>query len=390
MTAVSGAFLSGFRRELAFLRLSFWDRALLGWIPLVLLAVVSIELSSGVLRDLPIAVVDTDGTSISRELTRRLDAAPGISVAAQPEDLATAERLVRMRKVYAIVLIPPEASRDVLRGETGKITVLYNASYSTASGAAMREVNAVVQSYAAVLAARETAVIAGVGKVRPPPIAAQTTVLFNPQGSYELQLVGLVHPALLHLFFMVVVVSAMGRELRDGTIGGWLTGPPGTAMAQIAGKLTPYFIVFMLWAVAVTAYLSAMRGWPIAGSLTLILAGYAAMYLAYIGVALLLVGLTYSMAQSLSLAGLYAGASFAFAGAIFPVESASAFARFWSNILPYTAFANLWSEQYVMGTSALVSLRQIVFMLIFFVVGAAIGLPRYIRSARQPALWGKR
>lgn len=390
MTAVSGAFLSGFRRELAFLRLSFWDRALLGWIPLALLAVVSIELSSGVLRDLPIAVVDTDGTSISRELTRRLDAAPGVAVAAQPEDLATAERLVRMRKVYAIVLIPPEASRDVLRGETGKITVLYNASYSTASGAAMREVNAVVQSYAAVLAARETAVIAGVGKVRPPPIAAQTTVLFNPQGSYELQLVGLVHPALLHLFFMVVVVSAMGRELRDGTIGGWLTGPPGTAMAQIAGKLTPYFIVFMLWAVAVTAYLSAMRGWPIAGSLTLILAGYAAMYLAYIGVALLLVGLTYSMAQSLSLAGLYAGASFAFAGAIFPVESASAFARFWSNILPYTAFANLWSEQYVMGTSALVSLRQIVFMLIFLVVGAAIGLPRYIRSARQPELWGKR
>jgi ABC-2 type transport system permease protein len=385
-----GAFLSSLRRELAFLASSFWDRAMLGLIPLVLLAVVSIELADGVLRDLPIAVVDQDGGSIARELTRRLDAAPGLSVAALPANMATAERLVRMREIYAVVLIPREASRSVMRGETGSIMAFYNASYSTASGAAMREIGATVQAYAGQLAVREAAALAGPARVRAPPVGAQSAVLFNPQGSYELQLVGLLHPALLHLIFMVAVVSALGRELRDGTIGGWLSTAPAMAAAQVAGKLLPYFLVFMLWSLVVTAYLAGIRGWPIAGSPMLILAGYAGMYLAYAGVSLLLIGLTSSMAQTLSLSGLYAGASFAFAGVIFPIESASAFARIWNAILPYTAFANLWSEQYVMGAPVAVSLRQIGIMLIFLVVGAGIGLPLYARAAGRPRLWGKR
>ncbi|MDA4833444.1 hypothetical protein NY536_18570, partial [Enterobacter hormaechei] len=85
--------------------------------------------------------------------------------------------------------------------------------------------------------------------------------------------------------------------------------------------------------IAAIAYLAGLRGWPIAGSPLLIGAGYAVMYMAYVGVGLLFVGLTLTMSSALSAAGLYAGASFAFAGAVFPVESASGFARVWSALL---------------------------------------------------------
>lgn len=384
------AFIASFRREIAFLASSFWDRAMLGLVPLVLLALVSIEMADGVMRDLPVAVVDADGTAISRELVRRLDTSPDLRVVAQVGDMAAAERLVRERKAYLVVSIPHEASRDVLRGESGKITLFYNASYSTPSSAALRAASDVVQSYAADLYTRQTAVVLGLGKVRAPPVGATTSVLFNPQKSYEVQLVGLLYPAILHLVFMVAVVSALGRELRDGSIGGWLTGPAMADVARVGGKIAPYFVVFVLWGVAATAYLSGVRGWPVAGSPLLLLAGYAAMYLAYAGVAVLFLGLTRSMAQSLSGAGLYAGASFAFAGAIFPMESASAFARVWSALLPYHAFVNLWSEQYVIGTAAAISVWQIGVMLLFLLAGSAIGLPRYIAAARLPRTWGKR
>ncbi|WEK00956.1 MAG: hypothetical protein P0Y59_04475 [Candidatus Sphingomonas phytovorans] len=62
--------------------------------PLLLMAVVAVQLSSGVMRGLPIVVVDEDGTAVSRELTRRLDAAPGLRVArARPADMRAAERI---------------------------------------------------------------------------------------------------------------------------------------------------------------------------------------------------------------------------------------------------------------------------------------------------------
>lgn len=386
----AAAFREGLRREIRFLRSSFWDFALISWIPLMLMAVVAVQLAPGVMRDLPIAVVDEDGGAIARELVRRLDASPGLRVAARPPDMPEAERLVRSRTAYAVVLIPRGTQRAVLRGETAGLTIFYNASYSTPSGAALRDIGDVVQGHAQRLAADQTAAIEP-SKVRPPPIAARTTILFNPQGSYELQLVALLHPALLHLIFMVAVASALGRELRDGTIGAWLGGKPWPeAAAAVAGKVAIYLVVFMGWGVLVTFYLAGLRGWPVLGSPLVLLAGYAAMYLAYVGVTLLATSLTLSMGKALSIAGLYAGASFAFAGAIFPIESASGFARLWSAILPYTAFAKLLAEQWMMGSPAGISVPHILVLLIFLGVGAAVGLPRYIAAAGTPAVWGRR
>ncbi|MES2057170.1 MAG: ABC transporter permease [Pseudomonadota bacterium] len=374
-----------------FLAASFWDLALVTWVPLLLMAAVAIQLSAGVMRDLPIAVVDQDGTTVSRELTRRLDAAPGLHVVAQATDMKEAERIVRSNRAYAVVLIPTDTERSVLRGTTGSIITFYNASYSTASGAALREVGNVVQGYAATLAAEQSTVVVGPGKVRRPPVAARSIVLFNPQGSYELQLVALIHPALLHLIFMVAVSSALGRELRDGTIGAWIGGNSRRrAVLAVMGKLTPYLVIFTGWGLLATGYLAGVRGWPVVGSVLLLLVGYVAMYLAYIGVTLLVVGLTLSMGRALSIAGLYAGASFAFAGAIFPLESASAFARLWSLLLPYSAFAKLLAEQWIMGASVMDSLWQVLVMLAFLIVGAGIGLPRYLAAARRPETWGRR
>lgn len=386
---MAGAYLDSLRREVRFLRSSFWDLSLATWIPLLLMAVVAIQMSAGVMRDLPIAVVDRDGGRVARELAIKLDASPGLRVISLSTDMLAAEDLVRSRRAFAIVLVPEETGFDVLRGDTGRIISFYNASYSTSSGAVLREINAVTQSYAARLSAQQSAAIVGVAKVRPSPISVQSTILFNPQGSYERQLVALLHPALLHLIFMVAIVSSLGRELRDGSIGQWL-GSLRSPVAAVAGKITPYIAIFMVWSTLATGYMAGLRGWPVAGSVVMILAGYLTMYLAYVGVALLAVGLTRSMVQSLSIAGLFAGASFAFAGAIFPLESASAFAQVWSALLPYTYFADLVSEQMVMGSPVSTSLGRVAAMLLFVLPGALIGLPFYMRAARTPAVWGRR
>lgn len=372
------------------MRHSGWDLALITWIPFMLMTVIALQLSGGVMRDLPIAVVDDDGGAISRDLIRRLDGSPGLRVVARLGDMNMAEQRARSRDVYAIVLIPREIERDVLRGMTGSVTVFYNASYSTPSASIVRDVGTVVQTYAEDLAGRQSAAIAGPAKIRRTPITARSTILFNPQASYELQLVALLHPALLHLVFMVAVVGALGRELRDGTIGRWLGSDNSSATSAIAGKLVPYLIVFMTWGLLATGYLAGVRGWAFAGSPLVLLAGYLAMYLAYVGVALLLIGLTRSMGQALSISGLYAGGSFAFAGAIFPLESASPFARVWSELLPYTAFARILAEQWIMGAPAAGSLRTAMTLLVFLAIGSFIGLPRYIASASRPDTWGRR
>lgn len=384
MTRSVAGFRASMARECRFLARSPWDLALLTWLPLLLCGVIAWQLSGGVIRDLPVLLIDQDESALARDLAIRIEAAPGLTLAGQVPDLATAERLVRARHAQAALLVPPDTPQKALRGQA-PVILYFNASYPAAAAAIQREIGAVVDAANARLAVERIAAIAPPGSVRPAPVRAVTTIAWNAPGSQEFQLVSLLHPALLHLLFMLAVVSAFGRELRDGTGGAWAPD-----MAAIAGKAAPYLAAFMGWGLLATLWLAGVRGWPFAGSPVLLMAGYAAMYLAYLGVSLLLLGATRTLSQSLSLTGIYAGASFAFAGAIFPLEQASAFAAVWGNALPYTHFARLLARTWIAEGSTMAVAVPILAMLGIALVTAVPGVRLYLRAARDPACWGRR
>lgn len=384
MTRGMTGFRASMARECRFLARSPWDLALLTWLPLLLCGVIAWQLSGGVIRDLPVLLIDQDESALARDLAIRIEAAPGLTLAGQVPDLAAAEQMVRAKQAQAALLVPPDTAQMALRGQS-PVILYYNASYPAAAAAVQREIGAVVDTANARLAVERIAAIAPPGSVRPAPVRAVTTIAWNAPGSQEFQLVSLLHPALLHLLFMLAVVSAFGRELRDGSIGDWAPD-----VAALAGKAAPYLAAFMGWGLLAAVWLAGVRGWPFAGSPVLLMTGYAAMYLAYLGVSLLLLGVTRTLSQSLSLTGIYAGASFAFAGAIFPLEQASAFAAVWGNALPYTHFARLLARTWIAEGSAVAVALPLVAMLGIALVTAVPGVRLYLKAARDPASWGRR
>jgi len=383
MTGISG-FRASFARECRFLARSPWDLALLTWLPLILCGVIAWQLSAGVVRDLPVLLIAQDDSGIGRDLAIRIEAAPGLTLAGQVPDLAVAEQMIRAKQAHAALLVPPATSQDALRGQA-PVILYFNASYPAAAATIQREIGAVVDAANARFATDRIAAVAPPGSVRAAPVRAVTAIAWNTPASQELQLVSLLHPALLHLLFMLAVVSAFGRELRDGSIAAW-----SPDIAALAGKAAPYLAVFMGWSLLIIAWLAGVRGWDFAGSPWTLLVGYAAMYLAYLGVSVLLLGMTRTLSQSLSLTGLYAGASFAFAGAIFPLEQASVFARAWGNALPYTHFARLLARTWIAEGSGPAVAWPLLAMLGIAIVTAIPGTILYLRAARDPSSWGRR
>ena len=69
------------RREARRLRRSPWDLAMITWVPLLAVALLWWIFSAGVPHGLPIGVQDEDHSTLSRQLTRMLDATPGLHVA---------------------------------------------------------------------------------------------------------------------------------------------------------------------------------------------------------------------------------------------------------------------------------------------------------------------
>jgi ABC-2 type transport system permease protein len=376
-------------REWDFLRGSPWDLALATWVPCACLGIFAWLLSSGVPRGVPIAVVDEDHSAVSRSLTRALDAAPGIRVAAQPADLLHAWSLARRLDVYAVVYIPADASRDGARTGSATILAYYNASHRIAGQTAVSDVSDVVRAVGGQVAATYVAQSRGPRSVGRSPVVAQATVLFNAARSYASFLLSLTLPAVLLFGLALSVTSAFARELRDRSVAAWLASSDGALVPAAIGKALPYLALFFVQGVASVLWVALVPGGGVRGSVVLLVVGQALMYIAYAAIGLMIAGAVRNMATALSFVSLYAGTALAYSGRTFPVNDASTFVRVWNLLLPFTSYLKLQAQQLDMGAPASASLGHVVALVAFIVIPGAIGLRLYGRATRQPGSWGE-
>lgn len=381
LTTGNGGFAASWRRELRTLRGNRADLLLVTVLPLLMLVLMAWMFSPSVMRDVPIAVVDLDHSSDSRLLLRMLDASPGVRVASQPVDLDAARAQLRQLEVYAIVLVPRDLTRQALRGQQGTVFAYYNATYMTTGQSAARDIADAVAAWNARLLRERIALQVGPGKLRAAPIAVQSDILYNPARSYELFLLPLIFPAVLSLVLALAVAGSLGREIRDGTLPGWLGHTPWTALA---GKIAPYVLLFSLYGALGVAYLAWLRGDGIAGSVSLLLLAQPLFYLATATYALFFVGVTRDMGTALSAVGLSIGTALAFSSATFPVIDAPLFTRVWHLLLPLSAYIKLQTQQQFVGAPLAVSLWPLGTLLLMIVVAGGLGGWRLLAFARSP------
>ncbi|HQY39615.1 MAG TPA: ABC transporter permease, partial [Giesbergeria sp.] len=137
------------QREARRLRQSPWDLAMITWVPLLAVALLWWIFSAGVPHGLPIGVQDEDHSTLSRQLTRMLDATPGLHVARPISGSLEAQAALRSTDIYAVVVIPRDFARDVKQGHVGNVTLLHNAQLGTHSGLIQRDVRAAVGTLSA-------------------------------------------------------------------------------------------------------------------------------------------------------------------------------------------------------------------------------------------------
>ena len=75
------------------------------------------------LRESPIAVVDNNHSSLSRQYIRMLNATPEVNVVYQPMNMTEAKELQKKCKVHGIVNIPEEFSTKINKGEQATVNV---------------------------------------------------------------------------------------------------------------------------------------------------------------------------------------------------------------------------------------------------------------------------
>ncbi len=330
--------------------------------------------------ELPVAILDYDNSHLSRQIIRALDATPGIRVQGFPADLQAAGSLVRRGEVFAMVALPPELERDMLRGEAPRVQLYYNRQMLTAGNVIMREVRTAIGT-----------VGAGIGLAQGvfPPVRTDNHPLFNPGLDFARFLALPLIVTLLHILVVIVAIDVTGRELRESTAGEWLRAADGAVLRALLLKLLPYFAWFALAGMGLLAFSAHVLGLEVRGHGGLWLGGWVVLTAACMGLGVFLAGLFGNLRMATSVASVVISPAFAYSGMTFPAEAMDGFASIWSHLLPLGHYLKLQTGQLAMGSSIAASLPHLLWLLPFVFLPLLV-IKRWRRLLSDERLWGAR
>lgn len=346
--------------------------ALLGPIPLAAGLLLTGVFDAEVARRLPIGVLDFDGSETARLAVRWVGAARTVDIVAHLQDLGQAEASLVERKLYAVLVLPRHFERDVKRGRSPRVTLLYNEQYLTAGNLISADVSRALNGASAT----------------PPPILVDARLLFNPAINYA-RGVGLVLVVgLVQIVAGLSAIYVVGRELRDATAGEWLAAAGGSVPKAWIGKLGPYVLCDLVLMLVLVGGFVAWFHIPVLGSLGMLAVGAAAFSLASKAIGVLLVVWLANLRKALGLGSLFFGPSVAFSGVTFPRIAMSAFAQIWGGFVPLTRFMLVLRDQVMVGAPFRISTVPILILVATAAGAVLLAAPRMGRVLRDPKLWG--
>lgn len=278
-------------------------------------------MSEGLPTDMPLGLVDDDGTTTTRNLARTLDAFQMTGISKQYASVSEARKGVQRGEVYGFYYIPRGTTRKAQRQEVPTVSFYTNNSYLVAASLLYRDMRT-VSELASGAAGRSVLYAKGATERQAmaflQPIVIDTHATGNPWLNYNVYLSNTIVPGLLMLFIFMVTVYAIGIEVKNGTVRSWLGMAHGSMWRALAGKLLPHTAVFMLTGSFFVFYFYGVLRFPCHCGIPVMLLVMGLGVLAAQGMGVFMFAMLPTLRLGLSFASLWGVISFSISGMSFP------------------------------------------------------------------------
>lgn len=211
---------------------------------------------SEVTRDVPIVVVDQDGSNASRELIRRVNSSDKVQVVSIVNNFLEAKTLFFERNVVGVLMIPTHFERDLIDGKPSPVAAYGDAGYFLLYNAMM---GAVVQATRSIGAGVEYVRLTSSG-INPEiantvisPITNTSIALYNPSGGYATYVIPAAFVLIVQQsFLMGIGILHAGRKPLKG-------------IELLAAPLA-YIAIYCLWIAVTQILLPFLYGIPRLGT----------------------------------------------------------------------------------------------------------------------------
>jgi ABC-2 type transport system permease protein len=376
------------RRTLAIARKEFRqlarDRLTLGFIvgiPSLQLVLFGYAINLDV-RHVPTAVLDRAQSALSRRLVGELEATQTFRITRTVAEEHEALRLLESNQVGAVVLIPFDLDRRLLRRRGAEIAILADASNPTVATA----VAAAGQGFERWLAERlepsgagssvrqAPAHRPGTGAspelVRPWGVRIEVLPFYNPERRTPVFIVPGLVGVILTMTMMLMTALAVVRERERGTFE-FLIATPVRRSEVMVGKILPYLVVGHVQVALVLGLGWLLFDVPLQGSAFDLGVGALPFLAAMLALGLVISSAARTQFQATQMAFFFFLPSMLLSGFMFPFEAMPRPAQWIGELLPLTHFLRV-VRGILMKDAPISALRAEVAAIVAFLVAALL------------------
>ena len=323
-------------------------------------------------RGLPTALVAADNSPIAGSIVASLQNTGYFRIVHQGSSEATAEQLLESGAVQFLVVIPPQFTRRLVRGEKPALLVAVDATDPSASGNALAALSAATgQALERDLSGPLRAL-----QGRSAPYEVIVHRRYNPEGLSRYNIVPGLIGTILTMTMVMLTSLAMTRERERGTMENLLATPvlPAEVMA---GKILPYVVVGYVQLGVIMGAAWLLFDVPMVGSFTLLMAMIGVFIVANLGVGFTFSTLARNQLQAMQMTFFFFLPSMLLSGFMFPFRAMPQWAQWLGEVLPLTHFLRIVRGIMLKGNTASVLLPELWPMLAFMAVAGLLALKRY-------------
>jgi ABC-2 type transport system permease protein len=323
-------------------------------------------------KGLPTAIVSSDTGPLARSLAAALQNTGYFRITHVAASEADAESLIQAGTVQFMIVIPPDFSRRVVRGERPAILVAADATDPSASGNAIAALQSVADQ---ALAHDLTGPLRTLNRGQA-PYEVRIHRRYNPEGLSRYNIVPGLIGTILTMTMVMLTGLAMTRERERGTMEN-LLATPVRPFEVMVGKILPYIVIGYIQLGVIIAAAWLLFEVPMVGSLALLLAMIGVFMLANLAVGFTFSTLARNQLQAMQMTFFFFLPSILLSGFMFPFRGMPQWAQWLGEVLPLTHFLRIVRGILLKGNDALQVLPELWPMLAFLAVAATIALKRY-------------
>ena len=341
---------------------------------------------TGLIRGIPVGLVDYDNSAESRELVRSLDAVASVDFVNYESPEAAASDMAA-GNIFGLVSIPRHWSEKTAAGRSEAALELFlNKSYYAIATTLETDIKLALSSIKTEKllegAAAAGGSVAG-ARARLVTLSVDTLIAGNPALNFKAYLLTTVVPGVLGIAAVLTCVGALTREWRQKRVAS-LLAEYSHPRAVILARSAFWSLIYGAMGLAFLAWFAGWEGWGVAGSLAAWAAGIVLLLMSMAALAMLYTAFAPSWILAMSVAIGTTAPIFPFTGFSFPLDSMDSAAQLLGQFLPLTWYLRIHSTQWVVGSDIPHTLYLLGVQSLFVLIPALTALAVFPKRMR---LW---